>query len=159
MRTDLLLRKNEILAWIAEELTITEISSRLCCKVDTLKRYLKKMDIEYKGQQTRKGQQKGPNVYKPSSYYTYKGAPRIDSAKLREKLLRDGIKEARCEKCGNTHWLGVKLPLELHHKDGDHFNNELENLEIVCPNCHAVSGSASAAEYEERYKLRSEAQC
>lgn len=138
MRTDILERKDEILQWIAEELTLGEISKRLSCKRDTLSSYLKKLDIKYSGQQSRKGQQKGPNKYKDSSYYTYSGAPYIHSSKLREKLIKDGIKEDKCEKCGNTHWLGVKLPLELHHKDGNHFNNELENLEIVCPNCHAV---------------------
>jgi hypothetical protein len=41
--------------------------------------------------------------------------------------------------------LGLKLPLELHHKDGNHYNNELSNLEILCPNCHAVSGDNAGA--------------
>jgi hypothetical protein len=155
VRTDILDRKDEILAWINEELTLTEISTRLHCKIDTLKRYLKTMNIEYKGQQARKGQHKGPNVYKDSSYYTYKGAPSIASAVLREKLIRDGIKEAKCEKCGNTHWLGVPLTLELHHKNGDHFDNELSNLEILCPNCHSVE-TTSAVSYAEQYKKRAE---
>ena len=138
MRLDILERKEEILQWIDEELTLGEIAKRLSCKRDTLTSYLKKLDIKYSGQQSRKGQQKGPNKYKDSSYYTYEGAPYIHSSRLREKLIKDGIKEDKCEKCGNTYWLGVKLPLELHHKDGNHFNNELDNLEIVCPNCHAV---------------------
>jgi 5-methylcytosine-specific restriction endonuclease McrA len=155
VRTDILDRKDEILAWIEEELTLTEISARLHCKIDTLKRYLKTMSIEYKGQQAKKGQQKGPNVYKDSSYYTYKGAPSIASAVLREKLIRDGIKDAKCEKCGNTHWLGIQLTLELHHKNGDHFDNELDNLEILCPNCHSIE-TTSAASYADQYKRRAE---
>ena len=36
-------------------------------------------------------------------------------------------------------WLGEPIPLELHHKDGDPFNNELDNLSILCPNCHAFT--------------------
>lgn len=55
------------------------------------------------------------------------------------KLIRDGIKEDKCEKRGNTHWFAVELPLELHHKDGNYCNNELSNLEILCLNCHAVN--------------------
>jgi hypothetical protein len=145
MRLDILERKEEILQWISEELTLGEISKRLRCKRDTLSSYLKKLDIEYKGQQSRKGQQKGPNKYKDSSYYTYKGAPYIHSAKLREKLVRDGLKENKCEKCGNVEWLGKRLPLELHHKNGDHFDNELDNLEILCPNCHAVEAPNAGA--------------
>lgn len=156
MRTDILERKEEILSWINEELTLTEIASRLKCKSTTLRQYLIKMDIKYKGQQARKGQQKGPRKYIPSSHYTYKGAPQIHSHILRSKLIRDGIKIDACELCGVTFWLDRHLPLELHHKDGDHFNNELDNLQILCPNCHAVLhlDGAAVGTYYEREKAK-----
>lgn len=151
MRLDILERKEEILTWIAEELTLYEMTQRLNCKYTTLQRYLKEMGIEYKGQQARKGQQKGPNKYKDSSFYTKKNGPHIHSAKLREKLVREGKKQNKCEICENASWQGKVLPLELHHKDGDHFNNELDNLQILCPNCHAVfapnAGSAKNKKY------------
>ena len=54
------------------------------------------------------------------------------------ELIRDGIKKYKCELCGNSTWMGEKIPLELHHKDGDHFNNDFDNLQILCPNCHAL---------------------
>jgi 5-methylcytosine-specific restriction endonuclease McrA len=39
----------------------------------------------------------------------------------------------------------VHLPLELHHKDRNHFNNDLNNLQILCPNCHSIQeGNAGA---------------
>ena len=130
---------------IAEELPKREIARRLKCKQETLNSYLTKLGIEYAGQQNKKGQQKGPNKYKDSSHYTKQGGQLIKSSLLREKLIRDGIKEDKCEKCGAVYWLDKKLPLELHHKDGDHYNNELSNLEILCPNCHAVSGDNAGA--------------
>ena len=34
-------------------------------------------------------------------------------------------------------WLGRPLPLDLHHVNGDGWDNRLENLQILCPNCHA----------------------
>ena len=145
MRNDILSKKDLILQWIAEELPKSEIAKRLRCKQETLNSYLIKMQIAYDGQQNKKGQQKGPNKYKDSSHYTKPGDKYIKSSVLREKLIRDGIKEDKCEKCGAVCWLGVKLPLELHHKDGNHFNNELSNLEILCPNCHAVSGNNAGA--------------
>ena len=44
-----------------------------------------------------------------------------------------------CEKCNNKEWLGKPIPLEVHHKDGDSLNNEINNLELLCPNCHALT--------------------
>ena len=45
--------------------------------------------------------------------------------------------EGKCNKCGITEWLGKPITLELEHKDGNHYNNERNNLELLCPNCHS----------------------
>ena len=145
MRDDILSKKDLILQWIADELPKREIAKRLGCKQETLNSYLRKMQIVYDGQQAKKGQQKGPNKYRAASYYLVNHGPSITSHNLKLKLIKEGIKPDACESCGNTYWLGKKLPLELHHKDGDHYNNELDNLEILCPNCHAVLGDNSGA--------------
>ena len=144
LRTDILNRKNDILQWIDEERPKCFICQQLHCKPETLNSYLKKMGIEYAGQQNKKGQQKGSNKYIPASYYIENNIP-LHSHKLKEKLIRDGIKSEQCEICGCSIWQGKKIPLELHHKDGNHFNNQLENLLILCPNCHAIQpGNAGA---------------
>lgn len=51
------------------------------------------------------------------------------------------IRGHRCEKCRKEEWLNVLIPLEVHHKDGDSLNNELNNLELLCPNCHALTNN------------------
>ena len=61
------------------------------------------------------------------------------SFKLKMRLIKSGIKEEKCECCGNTTWLGNIIPLELHHVDGNHKNNKLENLQLLCPNCHSLT--------------------
>jgi hypothetical protein len=59
------------------------------------------------------------------------------SHKLRKRLISEGLKEHKCECCKLSEWLEEPIPLELDHIDGDHYNNTLENLKILCPNCHA----------------------
>lgn len=49
------------------------------------------------------------------------------------------LRGQRCECCGITEWLGNPIKLEVHHLDGDRLNNELENLKLLCPNCHAYT--------------------
>lgn len=44
-----------------------------------------------------------------------------------------------CNKCGISDWQGFKIPLELEHKDGNNQNNDRENLEGLCPNCHSIT--------------------
>lgn len=88
----------------------------------------------FKGQAHRKGK-----TFKKKNAidYCFKGS-KEPSDRLKKKLIRDGIKESKCEKCGIQKWYDEDLHLELDHKDSDHYNNELSNLQILCPNCHAV---------------------
>lgn len=61
----------------------------------------------------------------------------MQSHKLRLRLISEGIKEYKCESCGLSEWLGKPIALELNHIDGNNKNNNLDNLNILCPNCHA----------------------
>lgn len=153
MRTDILERKEEILQWIEEEQPKRYICEQLNCKQETLNAYLIKMGIEYKGQMAKKGQFKGTNKYKSVYEYLDKST-NIKSHVLRKKLIEDGVKEDKCELCGLSEWMGVKIPLELHHKDTNHYNNSLENLQILCPNCHAIQeGNSGAAIGTKKSKI------
>lgn len=49
------------------------------------------------------------------------------------------IRGHRCERCAETRWLEEPIPLEVHHIDGDSLNNEMNNLKLLCPNCHALT--------------------
>lgn len=61
----------------------------------------------------------------------------LRSAYVKELVYRLGLKENKCEKCGLTEWQGEPLVCELHHINGDSTDNRIENLIILCPNCHS----------------------
>ena len=56
---------------------------------------------------------------------------------IKRRLLNAGIKENRCEECGLAEWRGRPLSMALHHINGDGSDNRLENLQMLCPNCHS----------------------
>ncbi len=65
--------------------------------------------------------------------------PNYPTSKINYRLIKEGIKERKCECCGNTEWLGQPIVLELHHIDGNRTNNNLSNLQLLCPNCHSLT--------------------
>lgn len=63
--------------------------------------------------------------------------PRRSRGHIKARLLREGLKENRCEICGLSKWLGKPLSLELHHVNERGNDNRLENLQLLCGNCHS----------------------
>lgn len=80
---------------------------------------------------------------KDISEYLKKDSPLVNSHFLKVKLIKSGLKKYQCEACSGTEWRGQMIPLELHHADGDRCNNTLENLQILCANCHSVTPNYS----------------
>jgi hypothetical protein len=77
-------------------------------------------------------------------------ARRVASSRLK-RAMRDCGSEEQCALCGiEALWLGEPLPLEVDHIDGDWRNNRIENLRLLCPNCHSTTDS-----YRGRGKGRS----
>lgn len=89
-----------------------------------------------------------------NSPYTYTNS-------LKHKLIKLNLLENKCSKCGNRGiWNNEKLVLHLEHKNGDNCDNRLENLTILCPNCHSqtktYAGKNTNKKDPQRYKNRIE---
>lgn len=105
----------------------------------TVKRRINKHQISishFGGQAWNKGKILGPK--KPLNFYLKQNSV-VQSFKLKKRLLKEKIFEHKCYNCSKKTWLNQKIPLELHHIDGSHNNNELSNLTLLCPNCHALT--------------------
>ena len=66
------------------------------------------------------------------------------------KHIRNYLIDKHNNKCVICGWGEInpftgKVPLEVHHKDGDYTNNDEENLELLCPNCHSLTATYKAA--------------
>jgi DNA-binding CsgD family transcriptional regulator len=56
---------------------------------------------------------------------------------LKQRLIAAGVKAERCEACGLERWRDAPLRMALHHVNGDRLDNRIENLALLCPNCHS----------------------
>lgn len=90
-----------------------------------------------------------PSIKRKSSSEIFIENSGWTSHNIRNRLLSEGLREYKCECCGLTHWLGKLIPLELHHLNGIHSDNRLENLQILCSNCHAQTDNYSGRKGNE----------
>lgn len=66
----------------------------------------------------------------------------FQSHKLKNRLFKSGLKLERCEECGWCKRNNIDhSPLELHHINGERLDNRIDNLQILCPNCHSLKPS------------------
>lgn len=74
----------------------------------------------------------------------------IQSFRLKKRLIDENMFEHKCYRCNQSTWLDNPIPIELHHVNGNSNDNSLSNLELLCPNCHALTDN-----YRAKNKSRS----
>lgn len=83
---------------------------------------------------------------------------RTSRSHLKSRLLDEGLKENRCERCGISEWRGEPLNMQLHHINGDGLDNRLENLELLCANCHSQTSTYGGRNGHRRKRPEADAE-
>lgn len=134
---------------VADSLSIAEVASKIGIlakgsNYKTIHKYIKLYELDtshFNEQGWRKNNAYSEKTARIPLEELLKENTNFKSDTLKRRLVKEGIKEWKCEKCGITNWMGEDLTLELHHINGNHFDNRLENLQMLCPNCHSQTST------------------
>lgn len=139
-------KKEHLEKVVAESFSVSEVLRKLGKKdlgsnFATINKYIKLYDLDishFTGQNWNKGLTLTEKTARIKIDEILKENTNFKSDILKKRLFNCNLKEEKCEKCGvGNKWFNEDLKLELHHINGNHFDNRLENLQILCPNCHS----------------------
>jgi hypothetical protein len=99
----------------------------------------------------RRGEVKPRPVGKPLEELLRTGKSRYN---IKHRLIRAGLLENRCEQCGLTEWQGKPLTAHIDHINGIKSDHRLENLRMLCPNCHSQTDTYSGHNARRRRQLQ-----
>jgi len=140
------INKEEFIEVCHNSISMRQASIKLDLPFTTFRRYAIKFEVY-------KINQGGTGVIKKRRFSTediLNGKhPNFRGTELHERLVKEGYKKEQCEVCGLKDWKGKKITFDLDHIDGDNTNHKLENLRIICPNCHSQTST-----YKNRNKFK-----
>ena len=121
-----------------ESLTMARAAATLKLHFNSFKKRAIELNC-YKPNQSGKGINKKSGTLIPLNEILFEGKhPEYQTFKLKNRLIAEGYKKNKCEKCGQSNkWKRKLLNMELDHIDGDRTNHLLTNLRMLCPNCHS----------------------
>ena len=119
-----------------ESQSMAQASVKLGLHFNTFKKYALKFNC-YKTNPSGKGMNKNVKPKIDLNEILDGKHPQFQTFKLKNRLLKQGVIKNICSKCGINEWNNLPLNMELDHIDGNRMNHKLENLRMLCPNCHS----------------------
>jgi len=137
---------DDIIKACNEEATMSLAAKRVGIPYQTFKRRALKLEC-WKPNQGGKGTQKLVTLLED----VFSGKKNMRSYNLKNRLIAEGYKKPKCEKCGQgEEWFEEVLVLELDHINGNNKDNRLKNLQILCPNCHSQTPTFRGRNHKNR---------
>lgn len=117
--------------------SMASASAKMKMHFNSFKKRAKELNC-YKPNQSGKGLEKKNNGKKIPLNEIIEGKhPSYQTFKLKHRLIKEGLKQNICEECSIKDWNGKTIEMELDHIDGNRTNHLLNNLRMLCPNCHS----------------------
>lgn len=125
---------SDIIKTYETDLSLHEAAAELNMTTVTLWRKAKRIGLKWSDKKIRKGTSGKKLILSEILEGKY---PHYQTFKLKNRLIKEKIKENKCEICGISEWMEKPLMIHLDHIDGNGHNHILTNLRMLCPNCHS----------------------
>jgi len=129
---------NRVIEISRESNSASEAAAKLGIRYTTYKKHAVRLNVFSTNMSGKGISKKTPDHLKIDYSEALKGnLPHVQTGAVKRYLFAEGIKENKCEKCGITEWMDMPISCHLDHINGDSHDHRLENLRILCPNCHS----------------------
>jgi len=130
----------DIIAAAKNNIGATSAAASLGIRYDTYRKHALRLNVFVKNQ-SRKGLKRSKSEYVnkiiPLEEILEGKHPHYQRRGIIRKLFEAGLKTNECEVCGIRNWNGSPLQMQLDHIDGNTYNHSINNLRMICPNCHS----------------------